>query len=90
MTGLSISALRAVMMFAFHIAAGLFGRTYDMLTAMTVSAVTVLLQQPLYLYHSGFLFSFGAVLAIGLFLPVLSENLLRETKYEKVDRKSVV
>lgn len=84
MTGMSISALRAVMMFAFHIAAGLFGRTYDMLTAMTVSVITVLLQQPLYLYHSGFLFSFGAVLAIGLFLPVLSENLLRETKYEKV------
>lgn len=84
MTGMSISAVRAIMMFGFHIAAGLFGRTYDMLTAMAVSAITVLFKQPLYLYHSGFLFSFGAILAIGLFLPVLEENLLWKTKIEKV------
>ena len=84
MTGMSISAVRAIMMFGFHIAAGLFGRTYDMLTAMAVSAITVLFRQPLYLYHSGFLFSFGAILAIGLFLPVLEENLLWKTKVEKV------
>ncbi|MCM1039633.1 MAG: DNA internalization-related competence protein ComEC/Rec2 [Ruminococcus sp.] len=84
MTGMSISALRAIMMFAFHIAAGLFRRTYDMLTAMAVAAITVLVRQPLYLYHSGFLFSFGAILAIGLFLPVLEENLFWKTKLEKV------
>lgn len=76
MTGMSISAYRAIVMFGFHVAAGLFGRTYDMLTAMAVAAVTALVRQPLYLYHSGFLFSFGAILAIGLFLPVLEENLL--------------
>lgn len=84
MTGMSISAIRAIMMFGFHIAARLFGRTYDMLTAMAASAITVLLKQPLYLYHSGFLFSFGAILAIGLFLPVLEENLLWGTKIEKI------
>ena len=76
MTGMSISALRAIVMFAFHITAGLFKRTYDMLTAMTIVAVSVLIEQPLYLYHSGFLFSFGAILAIGLFLPVMEENRL--------------
>ncbi len=74
MTGMSISAYRAIMMFGIHIAAGLFGRTYDMLTAMTIAAISVLLRQPLYLYHSGFLFSFGAILAIGLFIPVVEEN----------------
>lgn len=84
MTGMSISALRAVVMFAFRIAAGLFKRTYDMLTAMTIVAVSVLIEQPRYLYHSGFLFSFGAILAIGLFLPVVEENLLWKTKFEKV------
>ncbi|MDE5932790.1 MAG: ComEC/Rec2 family competence protein, partial [Lachnospiraceae bacterium] len=73
MTGMSISAYRAIMMFGIHIAAGLFGRTYDMLTAMTIAAISVLLHQPLYLYHSGFLFSFGAILAIGLFLPAVEE-----------------
>ena len=84
MTGMSISALRAIVMFAFRIAAGLFKRTYDMLTAMSLVAVSVLIEQPLYLYHSGFLFSFGAILAIGLFLPVVEENLLGETKFEKI------
>ncbi|MDE7342370.1 MAG: DNA internalization-related competence protein ComEC/Rec2 [Lachnospiraceae bacterium] len=74
MTGMSISAYRAIMMFGIHIAAGLFGRTYDMLTAMAIAAISVLLRQPLYLYHSGFLFSFGAILAIGIFLPVIEEN----------------
>ena len=74
MTGMSISAYRAVMMFGIHIAAGLFGRTYDMLTAMAIAAISILLRQPLYLYHSGFLFSFGAILAIGLFLPAVEEN----------------
>ena len=84
MTGLSISALRAIAMFAFRIAAGIFKRTYDMLTAMSLVAISVLIEQPLYLYHSGFLFSFGAILAIGLFLPVAEENLLGETKFEKI------
>lgn len=76
MTGMSISAFRAVVMFGFHVAVGLFGRTYDMLTAMAVAAMLALARQPLYLYHSGFLFSFGAILAIGLFLPAVEENLL--------------
>lgn len=76
MTGMSISAFRAVVMFGFHVAAGLFGRTYDMLTAMAAAAVTALVRQPLYLYHSGFLFSFGAILAIGLYLPLVKEHLL--------------
>ncbi|MCM1252932.1 MAG: DNA internalization-related competence protein ComEC/Rec2 [Clostridium sp.] len=84
MTGMSISALRAVVMFAFRIMAEVLKRTYDMLTAMTIVAVSVLIEQPLYLYHSGFLFSFGAIVAIGLFLPVVEENLLGKTKLEKV------
>lgn len=76
MTGMSISAYRAIMMFGIHVAAGLFGRTYDMLTAMAIAAISILFRQPLYLYHSGFLFSFGAILAIGLFLPAVEQNLL--------------
>lgn len=84
MTGMGISAYRAIVMFAFHMMAGIFRRTYDMLTAMGIVAISVLIEQPLYLYHSGFLFSFGAILAIGLFLPVVEENLLGGTKLEKM------
>lgn len=83
MTGGSVSAQRAVAMFGFHMAAEVFYRTYDMLTAMAVVGIAVLLRQPLYLSHSGFLFSFGAILAIGLFAPLFERNLSGGTKAKK-------
>lgn len=73
MTGFSVSALRAIFMFAIHMAAIVLERTYDMLTAVAVAAVILLVQQPLYFFHSGFLFSFGCVLGIGLLFPLLVE-----------------
>lgn len=76
MTGMGISIVRALIMFAFRLGAELFGRTYDMLTAMTIAAISVLAASPLYLGHSGFLFSFGAICGIGLLLPEARENLL--------------
>ncbi len=69
MTGMGVSTWRAVFMFALHLAAELFGRTYDMLTALALAAVLMLMEQPLLLRHSGFLLSFGAVAGIGLVLP---------------------
>jgi competence protein ComEC len=72
MVGMSSSAFRAIVMFGFHIASKLCKRTYDMLTAIAVSAVLVLIEQPLYLYHSGYLLSFGAVLGIGCFMEVIA------------------
>ena len=65
MTGMGVSMLRAFIMFALHLLAGLIGRTYDLLTAVTVAALVILAGQPLYLQHSGFLFSFGAICGIG-------------------------
>lgn len=84
MTGMSVSAIRAIVMFEFRITAELCKRTYDMLTAMTIAATLILIEQPLYLYHSGFLFSFGAILGIGLFVPVVEENWMGNPKLSKV------
>lgn len=83
MTGMGTSMLRAYVMFVMHLLAGLFGRTYDLLTAMTVSALIILLQQPLYLQHSGFLFSFGAVCGIGILLPAAEKNLFGKSRAER-------
>ena len=69
MTGMGISCLRAIVMFVIHVLAGVFGRTYDMLTALSLIGIWILIQQPLYIRHSGFLLSFGAVVAIGLVVP---------------------
>lgn len=71
MTGMSVSAARAVFMFALSLAAQLCGRTYDMPTALSLSAAFTLVRQPLYAGHSGFLFSFGAVAALAVLLPAL-------------------
>ncbi|MBO5209919.1 MAG: DNA internalization-related competence protein ComEC/Rec2 [Lachnospiraceae bacterium] len=84
MTGMSVSAVRAIIMFGFHITAKLCKRTYDMLTAMTIAAISILIEQPLYLYHSGFLFSFGAILGIGLLAPVIEENWIGNPKLCKI------
>jgi len=72
MTSMGAASIRAIVMFSLRMTAGFFKRTYDLLTALSVAAVLLLLEQPLYLFHSGFLFSFLAVLAIGLIIPVMN------------------
>ena len=71
MVGMSSSAYRAVFMFIMRMLARVFGRTYDALTSLAMAAVLILIEQPLYLYHTGFLLSFGAILGVGC----LSENI---------------
>jgi competence protein ComEC len=71
MVGMSSSAFRAIVMFGLRLSAKLLKRTYDMLTAIGIAAVLILIEQPLYLYHSGYLLSFGAVVGIACFLEVV-------------------
>lgn len=71
MVGTGPSAARAVCMFLIRMGAVFCRRTYDLLTSLSLAALLLLLHRPLYITHSGFLFSFGAVLGIGLLLPAL-------------------
>lgn len=64
MVGMNSSALRAITMFVLQIVAIQFKRTYDIKTSLAVVAMGILMEQPLYLYHAGFLLSFSAVLGI--------------------------
>lgn len=66
MTGSSISAKRAFIMFLVRMGAEILGREYDGLTALGIAEILLLLQDPLLLFSSGFHFSFGAVLGIYL------------------------
>ena len=87
MTGFSVSAIRALIMFGFHMLAQFVKRTYDLLTAASVSAVLILLEQPLYLYHSGFLFSFGCIYAIGLVVPAMTKVKKKTSKEGEIPEK---
>ena len=75
LTGGSVSAMRAVCMFVIAVGAKILGRSYDLLTALALSAILLLLDSPAYLYSSSFLLSFGAVVGIGAVSSVLTELL---------------
>ncbi len=90
MIGLTVSAVRALVMFLFRVGADMTGRHYDAPTAFSAAAVVVLLWRPLSLYDGGFWLSFGAVLAILTVVPALQEWIKRtfpENKGSKI-RKS--
>ena len=72
MCGMGTSAVRAIIMFLIRLIGKILGRTYDLLTGLSIAALFLVIEQPLYLFHSGFLMSFGAVLGIALVLPTLS------------------
>ena len=71
LTGGSVSAMRAVCMFVLAIGARILGRSYDLLTALSASAILLLINTPAYLYSSSFLLSFGAVAGLGIAAPML-------------------
>lgn len=87
MTGMGVSTWRAVFMFSLHLAAELFGRTYDMLTALSLAALLMLAGQPMLIKHSGFLLSFGAVMGIGLVLPWWRELPGRMWRWEAAENQ---
>ena len=80
-TGGSVSAMRAVGMFLVLVGAGIAGRSYDLLSAMALSAIVLLLDALAYLYNVSFLLSFGAVIGIGALTPEICSllNLKKRT-----------
>lgn len=73
MIGLTVSALRAGIMFLFRVGADMTGRNYDSITALSFSAAAVLLWRPLSVFDGGFFMSFGAVLAVIVLLPAFRD-----------------
>ena len=80
MCGLSVSAMRAAIMFSVRMGAYFFGKTYDLLSALSLAAMIILLSNPFYVLNSGFVLSFSAILSIG----VVNKNL---TEFLKPKRK---
>lgn len=78
MTGMAVSAVRAIGMYLIRMLALLVGRTYDMMTAVGVIATAMLLINPNYLNSSGFLLSFGSVLGVGVLFPSLKQIFLSD------------
>ncbi|MBR0091619.1 MAG: ComEC/Rec2 family competence protein [Lachnospiraceae bacterium] len=71
MCGMAVSALRAVCMFSLKLLAERLGRSYDMVSAMSLVGLLLLAEEPRYAQDSGFLMSFCTIAALGLMLPAL-------------------
>ncbi len=71
MAGPGPSSVRALIMYLTGALGYRIGRTPDFLTSLSLAEILLLIRQPLYLYHTGFLFSFAAALSIGALMPVL-------------------
>lgn len=72
MTGVSVSAVRALTMFLLALMAEAAGRTYDMASALAIAVPVVLSAWPKEAGQAGFLLSFGAVAGILLFVPAFA------------------
>lgn len=80
MAGLSISSLRAIMMFAISMLAILFERTYDLLTSVSLISTFLMLTNSLLIYNSAYIFSFGTIYGITIILPTLTSPSVSENK----------
>lgn len=77
MTGMSLSACRAIGMYLIRMLAAVTGRSYDMLTALGVMAAVMVWNHPQYLKNAGFLLSFGSILGVGWLYPALQPEEIR-------------
>ncbi|MBQ9885436.1 MAG: ComEC/Rec2 family competence protein [Lachnospiraceae bacterium] len=75
MTGLGTSSLRAIIMFIIFLAAECLGKSYDMASALCLSAIMVLCEYPLMLYQFAFLMSVSCILSIALVSPLVIKYL---------------
>ena len=75
LTGFGVSAKRAVFMFLVYLGAELLGETYDVVSALALSGLLILAEQPLQLFQCGFQLSFLSVGAVALVYPALQKRL---------------
>jgi competence protein ComEC len=84
MSGMGVSAIRAWVMFVVLLLSWCIGRCYDVLSAMSLSALLLLWEHPFLLFHAGCLLSFTAVFGIG----VLASAFSKYTRYKGVVAKA--
>lgn len=73
--GFSVSSLRACIMSAVLLFTNAFGRKYDGMTGIGVSATVILLFSPFQLFTAGFSLSFSVVFALALFSRSITKKL---------------
>lgn len=88
LTDFSVSTNRAIVMMVISLLAPISGKCYDMLSSICLSALIILMQNPMQIISAGFLLSYGAVLGIAVIYPAIKQifmvgNPLKEAGKEK-------
>lgn len=86
MVGFPVSAFRAICMFSLFLISKITKRTYDMLTALSCSAILQLISHPCSLFDCSFQLSYAAILGIAVLMPALQSitETIRNKKLRKV------
>ena len=85
MTGFSTSTIRALIMFILAVIAKAIGRTYDLMSGMCLASILIIVENPYYVYDSGFLLSVLSVSGISLIYPIL----LDITDFFKTEKSAI-
>ncbi len=80
MTGFGTSSIRAILMFLLTLTAQMLGRSYDSLSALSLSAIVLLWENPFLIFYAGFLFSFAAVIGVVLVGKIVIGTLDKKQK----------
>lgn len=81
--GNPISATRAVIMFFVHMVADLYGRKYDVLSALSLAGIFLLIDNPYYLVNMSFQLTFMAMIGVTVCAPIVAEYVYSGTGEEK-------
>ena len=81
MTGQGTSTVRAVTMFLIMTGADILRRSYDLPTALVISALAGILENPYELMTSGFWMSYMAVGGVAIFYPAMKQKIRIENRY---------
>lgn len=68
-SGMGIATIRAFVMFVLKLIGEILGRKYDYITAISLSALILLADNPFIIINSGFQMSFGAMITITIIWP---------------------
>lgn len=73
-TGFQVAAVRAILMTSCSLFARYTARSYDPLSALSLSGILTILWEPAQLFQCGFILSYTAIGGILLFAPVLEKS----------------
>ncbi|MDE6208967.1 MAG: DNA internalization-related competence protein ComEC/Rec2 [Lachnospiraceae bacterium] len=89
LTGGSVSAVRAVIMFIISLGARICGRKYDLKSSISLTAIIMLIDNPYYIHNTSFKLSVMAIVAIAFVYEEFYEFVSVKISNSKINKSKV-